>query len=279
MTEATTLASMIETPLITLLTDFGLQDEYVGVMKGVIAGISPETKVVDISHQVDPQDIVHGAFLLSVSYAYFPSGSIHVTVVDPGVGGDRRILAVDCDGHFFVAPDNGILQLILDDRPVDHVVHVTNSRFFLNQVSRTFHGRDIFAPVAAHLAKGLPLTVLGPAVDRSLLATGVVPRCRFLSDGCLEGVVVAVDRFGNLMTNISESTIGQLMEQERAGNLVVELDGKSIGGLVATYDQAPLKAPLAIVGSRSYIEISVNCGNAQQALNAGKGSRVSVRVR
>lgn len=263
--------------LITLLTDFGTVDEYVGVMKGVVAGIDPNARTVDISHHIAPQDIVHGAFVLAAAYAYFPAGTIHVAVVDPGVGTMRRILALECGEYRFVAPDNGLLERVLADRTTGEMVSVENPRYFLDRVGLTFHGRDIFAPVAAHLAAGVPLTRLGPAIDRRSLVSGVVPGCRFSAHSRLDGTVVAVDRFGNLMTSIDAGAIDTLNRRIGGRSPIVELAGRPIGGIVDTYGRVPLHAPLALVGSRGLLEISVNGGNAQQVLNAGKNDRVSVR--
>ncbi len=265
--------------LITLLTDFGLQDEYVGVMKGVIAGIAPTVRVVDISHAVCPQDVVHGAFLLAAAYPFFPPGSVHLAVVDPGVGGPRRILAAECGGHRFVAPDNGLLERVLAGRPDARLVAVENRRYFLDQISDTFHGRDIFAPVGAHLAGGLPPAQLGPVVDRRTVVSGVVPHCRFTDRDSIEGVVVAVDRFGNLMTNIDRAALERLTGRTAAGRLVVELVGKWAGDLVRAYSHAAAQAPLALVGSRGLLEISVNGGSAQKALSAAIKDQVRVRWR
>ena len=265
--------------LITLLSDFGNRDEYVGVMKGVIAAINPEVRIVDICHRIDPQDIVHGAFLLAAATPYFPAGTVHVAVVDPGVGTTRRILAVDCGGQRFVVPDNGILEQVLLDQSVSAAVSVEEKRYFLRPVSHTFHGRDIFAPVAAHLAAGLPLAELGPAVDRQSMVSGVVPRCRLSAPDCVEGTVVAVDRFGNLMTNIDAATIESLAGRAVDNQIIVELAGRKISGLVAYYDQVAKHALLALIGSRGLLEISINCGNARQILNAGKANRVWARSR
>ncbi|BBO72434.1 hypothetical protein DSCA_63640 [Desulfosarcina alkanivorans] len=262
--------------LITLLTDFGVQDEYAGVMKGVIAGINPDVRIVDISHHIDPQDVVHGAFVLAAAAPYFPDGTVHVAVVDPGVGGSRRILAVECGGHLFVVPDNGLLERVMALQPVGRVVRVADPRYCLDAVSHTFHGRDIFAPVAAHLTAGLPLNELGPIVDRPSMVSGVVPRCRFASADTVVGAVVASDRFGNLMTTIDAAAIDRLHRQAGGKPIVVELAGKPIGGLVAFYDQAAEGAPLALVGSRGLLEISVRCGNARQVLNAQKNDVVRV---
>lgn len=264
--------------LITLLTDFGTRDEYAGVMKGVIAGINPDAGIVDISHHIEPRDIVHGAFILAASYSYFPAGTVHVAVVDPGVGGTRRILAMECGGHRFVAPDNGLLERVMAGQPVTEAVSVNEPRYWLERVSHTFHGRDIFAPVAAHLAAGLPLADLGTAVDRQSIVAGVVPRFRFPTESEIHGRVVAVDRFGNLMTNIDAGAMDTLARRAAGRQTVVELAGRRIGGIVASYDRVPRHAPLAIMGSRGLLEISVNCGNARQILNAGKNERVRVRL-
>ena len=264
--------------LIALLTDFGTRDEYVGVMKGVIAGISPDIRVVDVTHAIDPQDIVHGAYILAAAVPFFPPGTVHVAVVDPGVGGGRRILAVESGGCRFLAPDNGILERALAGRTIRTMVSVENRRFFISPVSHTFHGRDIFAPVAAHMAKGTELRRLGPAVDPAQIVTGVLPGCHSPEAGCLEGVVIAVDRFGNLMTNIARDAIERLHGDRDAGRLTVELAGRPIGGLVDAYQQVPHHAPLAIVGSRDLLEISVNGGNARQLLGAGKNEPVTVRL-
>lgn len=264
--------------LITLLTDFGIQDEYVGVMKGVIAGIHQDARIVDITHQIDPQDVVHGAFILAASFPYFPPGTIHVAIVDPGVGGGRRILAVEAGDHLFLAPDNGLLERVLVDQTEARVISVENERYFLRPLSHTFHGRDIFAPVAARLACGLPLAELGPVVDRQRIVSGVVPQCRFPSNRVIEGAVVAIDHFGNLMTNIDVAALEQLGRRFPGAVMTVELAGKSIRGIAATYQGGGDHAPLAIVGSRGLLEISANCASAHHLLGAGKNDGVRVSV-
>lgn len=265
-------------PLITLLTDFGMQDEYVGVMKGAIIGINPDVRIVDISHAIEPQDVVHGAYVLAAAFPFFPAGTVHVGVVDPGVGGARRILAIECGGQRFVVPDNGLIEQVLVHLRVTDAVSVENPLYFRKTVSDTFHGRDIFAPVSAHLAAGLPLAELGPAIDRDSIVSGVVARCRFSSQVCVEGMVVSVDRFGNLMTNIDAATIDQLAHRETGKKIIVELAERSIGGIVATYGCVARHKPLAVIGSRGLLEISVNLGNARQVLGAEKHDRVRVRL-
>jgi len=264
--------------LIALITDFGTCDEYVGVMKGVIAGIDPGTRVVDICHRIEPQNIVHGAFILKAAVPYFPEGTIFVAVVDPGVGGRRRILAADCGGRRFVVPDNGLIEGVLNTPSEAAVVSVENRRYFLTPVSRTFHGRDIFAPVAARLAAGLPLAELGPPVDPAELVTGMMPRYRFSSRDGIEGEVIAADRFGNLMTNIDEGVIERLLVEAAGRQVSVSLADTPIGAIVDSYDQAAKNAPLAIIGSRGLLEIAVNCGNARQTLQTGKNRRVRVQL-
>lgn len=264
--------------LITLLTDFGLYDEYVGVMKGVIAGVHEQARIVDISHFIEPQNIVHGAFVLAAAHAFFPAGTIHVAVVDPGVGSGRRMLAVEAGGHCFLAPDNGLLERVLAGKPGIKAVAIENEEFFLYPVSQTFHGRDIFASVAAHLSRGVPMHELGPIVDPETMITGVVPSCRFVSESCIDGVVVAVDRFGNLLTNIEASSLKILKNRFPGLPIQVQVAGTQIQGLSNAYQKADKGALLAIVGSRGLLEISVNLGSARQVLGVGQIDAVQVTV-
>jgi hypothetical protein len=264
--------------LITLLTDFGTRDEYAGVMKGVIAGIAPDVRVVDICHHIEPQNIVHGAFILAAATPYFPAGSVHAAVVDPGVGGKRRILAVDFNRHLFVVPDNGLIEGVLAKGPNASIVSVENENYFLHPVSRTFQGRDIFAPVAAHLAAGLPLSELGPAVDRATIVTGMLPHCDFPTPNCIEGRVVTIDRFGNLMTNIDAASLARLSGEEEGRQLMVSLVDRPLGVIVASYHQVPKHTPLAMLGSRGFLEIAINCGNAKEMLKVGEKEKVRVQL-
>ena len=262
---------------IALLTDFGTRDEYVGVMKGVIAGVNPDIRVVDICHYIEPQNVVHGAYILGAAAPFFPVGTVFVAIVDPGVGSRRRILAVDHAGRRFLAPDNGLLEGAIGDGSDVAIVAVENRRYFLDSVSRTFHGRDIFAPVAAHLAAGLPLTELGPPIDPDAIVTGRMPRCRFTAPDCLEGKIVAADRFGNLMTTIDAPAIERLTRVAAGRQMQVTVGDKSIGPIVATYDQVAKSALLAVIGSRGLLEISVNCGSARQMLAPEAGRTVRVQ--
>ena len=265
-------------PLITLLTDFGLQDEYVGVMKGVIAGIHGQARIVDISHHIEPQNVMHGAFILAAAHAFFPPGTIHVAVVDPGVGSGRRILAVEAGGHHFLAPDNGLLERVLAEKSDVKAVAIENQDFFLHPVSQTFHGRDIFAPVAAHLSRGTPMDKLGPAIAHGSMVAGVVPSCQFVSESRIDGVVVAVDRFGNLLTSIEASFLETLQGRFPGAMIHVQVSSVNILGLASAYQKANKGALLAIVGSRGLLEISVNLGSAHKALGVGQNEAVRVTI-
>jgi S-adenosylmethionine hydrolase len=195
--------------IITLLTDFGLDDEYVGVMKGVILSINPAAVIVDITHRVEPQGILQAAFLIRSAWRFFPERTIHVIVVDPGVGGSREILAYESNRQVFIAPDNGVLTLLLDETAADKAVCVRNSDYFLKPVSRTFHGRDVFAPVAAHLSRGTALTELGPAQDLKKILRLKVPKAFIDAAGAIVGSIVSIDRFGNLITNIDSNMLAR----------------------------------------------------------------------
>ncbi len=265
--------------LIALLTDFGTRDEYVGVMKGVIACIDPHIGVVDICHHIEPHDVAQGAFLLAASAPFFPAGTVFAAVVDPGVGGQRSILAVECGGRRYVVPDNGLIEGVIADGAGAAIVAVRNRRYFLDSVSRTFHGRDIFAPVAARLATGLPLSELGPPVDPAAIVTGTMPRCRLVNPDCLEGEVVATDRFGNLMTNIDAAAIERLAGRSPGKEPVVTVADNPIGAIVAAYEHVARHAPLAIIGSRGLLEISIHCGNARQILAPEENPTVRVQLR
>lgn len=253
-------------PIVTLTTDFGTADPYVGMMKGVILGICPRTRIVDLTHEVPPQDVAIAAWTLKDAAPYFPEGTVHLAVVDPGVGSDRRGLALLAQGHFFVGPDNGIFSAVL---PADQVVSLTRSQYFLPRVSRTFHGRDVFAPVAARLAGGLPLAKLGPAISDPVRIKLPAPTRQ--ADRIF-GEVVVVDRFGNLITNVPETML------PTGRPLRIHISGRAIPGLSAGYaDRAPGKL-LALIGSSGRLEIAAANASAAKLLSAGRGQKVEVRV-
>jgi len=258
--------------LITLLTDFGARDAYAGVMKGVIAGLAPSARVIDVSHEVPPQDIRAAGIVWSQAIPYFPPGTVHVAVVDPGVGSRRRILAFEGQGSIFLVPDNGLIGYVLGKRAVRRAVQVTRPEHFLHPVSATFHGRDIFAPVAARIALGLPIDALGPAA-RSHRREELPPmRVRRLSRGAAArlraaGEVIHIDVFGNAVTNLAPIKGRRLVRLEAAG--------AAIEGLSPSYAAARKGEPLAIVGSAGFIELSVNQGSAARELGLAVGDRVT----
>ncbi len=263
-------------PVITLTTDFGLKDEFAGVMKGVILSLCPDARIVDISHLIEPRDVVQAACTLRAAYPYFPKGTVHVGVVDPGVGGARRILAASAGEYLFLAPDNGVLWPILEGLGVDTVVSVTQEAFFLSPVSATFHGRDIFAPVAASLAKGTPLSALGPPVEPGKIKRLEIPTPEQHGKDALSGSIVTVDRFGNLLTNIHREDMVRFAAGRAWRDLRVEIKGRCIQGISRTYSSAGEGALLALFGSRGCLEIAVSSGNAARRLGAGRGDRVRV---
>lgn len=237
--------------IITLTTDFGTGDHYAGVMKGVIAGINPVALVIDITHGIESYNVAEAAFKLYASYAYFPEGAIHVAVVDPGVGSARKAIAAESGGYRFVGPDNGIFSLIFDKCGVERIVEITNHAFMLPRVSGTFHGRDIFAPAAAHLSKGAAIRDLG----KELRSYERLDIPRLEEDGVVvTGNVVYADRFGNLMTNIPGSIIGDAV-RVRAGDVTINYISDSYAG----GKEGEL---LAVVGSSGFLEVSLNKGSA-----------------
>jgi len=277
--------------VITLTTDFGLADGYVGAMKGVILSIAPDVKVVDISHEILPQDVRGGAFVLKAASPYFPPGAIHVAVVDPGVGSRRRVLAVQTSRATFIGPDNGVLSWALKRERVQAIVHVDQPDYWLGVVSHTFHGRDIFAPVAAHLARGVPISHLGsPASDMLSLP---LPYPRYDEAGVLHSEVIYIDRFGNLITGIEAEPLAACAEtvccrlinlSDGAPELCltsrarVEIAGRLIHGLVCSYADVASGELLALVDSSGHLEVAVRNGNAAAALKAYVGAPVRVTL-
>ena len=267
--------------IITLTTDFGISDTYVGIMKGVILGINPNAQIVDLTHAIPPQDIYEAAFSIYAARSYFPQGTIHVIVVDPGVGSDRQAIVSHIDTAFFVCPDNGVLSYLLHSvrdeaaQSIDSVA-IQNSAYYLPEVSNTFHGRDIFAPVAAHLSLGVPLDDIGPPVHTLVQLPIQVPE---LSGNTLTGQIVKIDRFGNAITNISETAIARL---ESTSTVEIPIYEISVGNarlnrLNRAYAEAGVGKPLAIIGSYGVLEIAINGGNAKEALGIKWGDPVVVQ--
>lgn len=258
--------------IITLLTDFGWKDGYVGIMKGVILSIAPHATLVDITHDIAPQDVRDAAYVLYTAVPYFPPETVHLVVVDPGVGSERRAIAVRTAQGTFVAPDNGVLSYVLATSPAQAIVSLTNPRYHLQRVSHTFHGRDIFAPAAAYLAQGVPITALGESVQEPI--TFPLPPVQIHPDGSVSGQIIHVDHFGNAITNLRREDIPWPEE-----HLLIEVGGRVIVGLHKTYAQGQPGKPLALIGSSGHLEIAVPGGNAAQRLNVCIGSEIHLRRR
>jgi len=257
--------------VITLLTDFGLEDGYVAAMKGVVATIAPEARLVDVTHLIPPQDVASGRFRLLSVAPYFPPGTIHLAVVDPGVGTARRAVAIRAaSGSCFVGPDNGLLLGALETDPPVAAVELSEPRFWrIATPSNTFHGRDVFAPVAAHLARGVDLGTLGSSIPPETLVRLPLAQWKTVPGGA-EGTVQAVDRFGNLISNVPGSVLA-----DHAG-WSASISGRTVPGH-RTYGDVPAGDPIALVGSHGFVEIAVHRGDARSALGAGVGDRVQVR--
>jgi S-adenosylmethionine hydrolase len=273
LTSEALMACGVRDPVVTLLTDFGSSDAFVGVMKGVILGICPRARVVDLCHEVPPQDLETAAFLLDTAYRYFPPGAIHLAVVDPGVGGERRAVAVQAADYFFVAPDNGLLSYVLEAGEPKAAVAITNPAVMLHPVSRTFHGRDLFAPAAAHLAAGMALEELGPPVTG--LRRFEVSRPALTRDR-IEAHVIHCDRFGNAITDLDERTLREWLGEQDERHLVVRADAAEVRGLAPSYVAAGEGQPLAILGSSGRLEVAVNGGSASVRYGLARGQAVIV---
>lgn len=249
---------------ITLLTDFGLSDIYVGVMKGTIAQINPQIPILDLTHQIPPQDVASARFQLMSAYPYFPSETVHVAVVDPGVGSARRSIAVRLRSGYVVAPDNGLISGILEHAIA--AVELTNRDYWRSRLpSTTFHGRDIFAPVGAHLASGVALEALGDEIEVSSIVKLPIPDAIATPKG-IQGVIQAIDHFGNLITNIPGNQVHNCQ-------WTVQIKGARYPGKT-TYAEAKVGELLGLIGSHGWIEVAMNCGNAQSSLNSEIGTTI-----
>jgi S-adenosylmethionine hydrolase len=259
-------------PVIALLTDFGTRDHYAGTMKGVALGICPDATLVDISHEIPAHDVVAGALELAAAYRYFPAGTVFLAVVDPGVGSARRGIAADAGEYKFVAPDNGVLTVVLDEHPPKRVVELTERKYARPTVSRTFEGRDRFAPAAAWLAKGIELTAMGrPA---GAIARLDLPHPRVAEDE-IEGHVLRVDRFGNLITNIDRKTFEKLS----GAPLDIQVGSRQVSKVVSTYADAAVGDVCALFGSTDHLEIAANGASAAVELGLGRGAPVHIARR
>lgn len=263
--------------IITLTTDFGLDDAYVPIMKGVILGIASQARIIDYTHGIKPGNIIEAAYLLRSGYRYFPRGTTHVVVVDPGVGSKRRAIAIQTPEATFIGPDNGIFSLVVEDAQHawpqhTRMIELTESRFWLPQISNTFHGRDIFAPVGAHIVRGVPFEELGRPIQSLVPAHRTTPYP--LGPGLLLGRIIHVDRFGNCITNIT----AEHLEAHGIGrHVLIEIIDQQVRGLVRTYSDGPSGLPVTLIGSSGHLEIAVPNGHAAQYLGVDIGDKFRVR--
>jgi len=260
-------------PIITLTTDFGGNDHFVGAMKGVILDIVPEAQIIDICHSVQAYDVLDGALTISQAYSYFPNRTVHVVIVDPGVGTARRPILASSDKYHFVAPDNGVLSLVYAREERMHVRHITSEHYFLQPVSNTFHARDIFAPVAAYLAKEVDALKFGDEVTEYVRFSA--PKPKAVDAKRLRGVVLKVDRFGNLVTNITPQDAPALFAPGATGFKIV-VGSREITEIRNAYAEGAPGEVIGILGSMGFLEIAANRGAAAQLTGAGKGNEVSI---
>ena len=265
------LENDMKRPIITLTTDFGLRDPYVAEMKAVILSICPNVTIVDISHDIEKFDMRMGAYVLTSASQYFPKGTIHVAVIDPGVGTRRRPLLIQTKHSFYIGPDNGVLVLAAKNQGIDHIYEISNRKLMLPKISNTFHGRDIFAPVAAHLAIGTPPSEIGPEIHDILTPRFVEVLRR---KDVFVGEVLHIDGFGNILTNFGEK---ELEVMNIKSIVVVKLKKVRLKlKLCKAYMEAKPQEPLATIGSHNLLEISVNQGNAAKIFNVNRGDKVSI---
>ena len=254
--------------MVTLLTDFGLRDHFVATMKGVMLGINPDLRFTDISHLVPPQDVFSGAFTLSLACFYFPRGTVHLAVVDPGVGTARKPIAVSAGRHFFVAPDNGLLTYVLESHKDCTAYEVTAEDYFLKPLSTTFHGRDVFAPVAAWISRGIPLERLGPELPDPVRLE--IPPLKKVQDGQIEACILTVDHFGNLITNLKPEDVS------RSAKILA--GRREIAVIHSTYGEGKTGEVFIVPGSTGYLEIAVKDGSASSLLNLKSSDPITVML-
>ncbi len=260
--------------VITLLTDFGLQDTYVGQMKGIIAKMAPSVAVIDLTHHVPPQDILAGSLMLDAAVDAMPDGSIHVAVVDPNVGSNRNAIAVQTDRFMLVGPDNSIFTAVLDRYPMKKAVRLNRSEYHLPVVSPTFHGRDIFAPVAAHLANGVPIDQLGDPMEKIIRID--LPDIEMDASTIHAGILLT-DRFGNLITNVRKEVFDKWLGTAANATVQIEIEGKKLTGIRKTFSDVEPKKLVAYFGSSNRLEIAVRNDSAAETLRVAGGETVIIR--
>jgi hypothetical protein len=260
-------------PIITLTTDFGSNDHLVGAMKGVILRVNPDVSIVDISHHVIPYDILDAALTIGQAYRYFPARTVHIVVVDPGVGTQRRPLLVSGDQHYFVGPDNGVFSMVYEREERLTVRHVMAEHYFVNPISMTFHGRDVFAPTAAWLTKNGQPSSFGDEITDFVRFSLPKPKS---ANGQVKGVVLKLDNFGNAVTNLTAEDVPQLLAAN--AKFKISVGGKQVTRFAQTYSQGDPGEPFAVIGSSGFVEISVNKASAARLLGVQRGAEVTVEV-
>jgi S-adenosylmethionine hydrolase len=260
-------------PIVTLTTDFGMQDHYVACVKGEILSRAPQAVIVDITHEIPPHNVLQGAFVLRQCFPHFPAGTIHVCVVDPGVGGSRMILAARYNEQMVVAPDNGLISLLHREARLEELRAIENRQLFTQPVSATFHGRDIMGPVAGYLAAGGRFASVGPSVNQLELLD--LPEPKLKPDDTAEGQIIYVDRFGNLVSNLHRTHLMRTLAH--LPNAQVWLDGTCIGPVRHSYHEVKQGEPLALFGSTALLEVAVNRGSAAKHFAAKAGAVLAVR--
>jgi S-adenosylmethionine hydrolase len=264
---------MSERRVVTFTTDFGLNEPFVGIMHGVVLNTNPEVSVVDISHGVASYDLLDGAWTIAQAYCFFPPRTVHVVVVDPGVGSARRPIVVETSDYIFVAPDNGVLSLVEARESKFSVRHVTAERYFLQPASQTFHGRDIFAPLAGWLSKGVTPAELGPEISDYVRLT--LPEVKRITENRLHGAVLKVDKFGNLITNFSERDVPQMFAPATP-QFSLTIAGRTVTGLCRSYAEGEEGELFAIVGSSGFLEVAARQASAAEKLEVGVWAAVEV---
>ncbi len=259
--------------IITLTTDFGLGDPYVAMMKGLILSINPRAELIDITHLIRAGAIRQASSMIHETFSYFPQGTVHLGVVDPGVGSDRRLIALQAGKHYFVGPDNGLFSPVIFDYPASAIFHLTESQYFLPHITHTFHGREIIAPVSAHISLGVPLDRLGPSIQDPIKLTSPLPHQKA---GVLYGQITHVDNFGNCTTNIHKNTLENFLQSSPP---VIETGHLDIRGLNLTYSEVDEGQPLALINSSCWLEIAINMGRASEYLGMNKEELIGTVVK
>jgi len=258
--------------IVGFLSDFGIKDNFAGVVKAIILKLNPSAQIIDISHQVSPHDILEAGFILKSSFKFFPPKTIFLAIVDPGVGSKRKALIVKTKNFYFVAPDNGLLSLVLKEEPSLKIIEITNDRYFLKPVSYTFHGRDIFAPVVGYLLQGIPIEKFGKETKRyEVLSLAPLNK----KEDLLEGEIIYIDSFGNLVTNIEDKIFNDFVRNKK---FKIQVKGFIIDKISLNYSEAPARKPTALLDSFGYLEISLREKNAAKVLGLKKGDKIKVLI-